>query len=406
MFGVGEMVSLLILGAAVILIFFRGRYAWSLPFALLTSAIVSYLLFGTAFHDPVQSSEPASKYYRAYGGALLILWGLVGYVASLAAGPGLVRFLIFIRNIFLVSAASVWMSPALYQLYVNLPFSAQQRMGGFFGNPNEAAMVSVLAVALTLALPFGSRIFQTAALAMACIAVFMTFSKTGIICLIFVLVWHLVRNTKGYWRAMLFVCALVALAVVQNPNIIIEAVAEHPALELDSTQKSRLLAIERILGGQIDERTTTNRTILWEITVDDALEDFPLGRGLGSGHHIVGGLFELGVWQGAHNTFLMMLRESGVLPLLLLVAAMGATVLASFRYARWSIELTCLFVLLIDMMATHGALATRYHNVMLAVVLGGLASFFRARAQRAALVRASNVWPIGVRRCSSHDLSR
>ncbi len=381
MFDVGQVVSLGMLVAAVVLVVGTGRYAWSRPFSLLVAAITTYLIFGLLFYDHLVSVEPASKYIQTYFNTILIVWAIAGYVASLEAGTRLARFLTFIRNIFLVSAASVWASPILYEYYVNLPFSAQQRMGGFFGNPNEAAMVSVLAVALTLALPFKSRIIQLGALGMASIAVFMTFSKTGMSCLVVILAWHLVRSAKGLGLALLPLGAVIAIAIIQEPTSILEAIAENPMLELDQSQKGRILAIGQILGGQLDQQTTTGRTYLWQIVIGRAWDNFPWGGGLGSAHHVVGGLLERNVWQGAHNTFLMMWAEAGVLPAFLLMAAVLAALVSSIYYSRGQIELTSLAILCVDMMATHTALGTRYHNVVLATILGLIAGVRKKKSK-------------------------
>ena len=372
-FGMDGAVSVLMAVTAIVLVVMAGRYAWSPPLMLLMAAIIIYLLLGLLFHEPAQTVEGPGKYLRAYGGALPILWGLAGYVASLRQGPRLSGFLVFLRNTSLIAAASVWASPILYEFYVNLPFSFEQRMGGFFANPNEAAMVAVLAVVLTLGLPFRNKLVQLVVLAMASIAVFMTLSKTGMSCLIIVLLWNLVSSAKWIGRVFLVLGAIGAILLIQDTNAILHAIADNPALQLDPGQKNRILAVGQILGGQIDESTTTGRSYLWGIATDRALDRFPLGNGLGSGHHLVGGMVELGNWQGAHNTFLMMWAESGVLPLLLLLGAMISAVLISLRHGRGGIALMCLFVLLMDMMATHGALSTRYHNAFLAIVLGLLA---------------------------------
>ncbi|MCO5091035.1 O-antigen ligase [Bosea sp. (in: a-proteobacteria)] len=370
MFDIGQAVSLIILATSLVLIATTGRRAWSPPFSLLIAAIASYLILGWLLYDPAASVEPASKYLQSYFNSILIIWALAGYVASLPQGRRLDGFLKFLRNSFLVAAASVWMSPLLYQYYVNLPFSAQQRMGGVFANPNEAAAASCFAVALVLALPLRFRVLQFAAVAMAAGAVIMTFSKGGISMLVILLGWHVVRHARGVGLVAIVLTSLLALVLVQNPRALVETVTDLPLLELDASQKDRILAVADIFGGEIDERTTTGRTVLWDFVIERALHDFPLGSGLGSAHHIVGGILELDVWQGAHNTFLMVWGESGVIPLLLLVSAMVAVVFASLHHAHRSLGVTCLFVLLVVMMSGHIALATRYHNVMLAVVLG------------------------------------
>lgn len=393
MFDLEQAVSIVIFGIALILITGTHRYAWSLSFNLLIAAIVTYLAFGWIFYDPTTAIVPASRYIQSYLNSIIIILAVAGYVASMPPGPRLLGFLTFLRNVFLTAAASVWASPILYQYYVNLPFSAGQRMGGFFANPNGAATASLLAVALTLALPFRSRLVQLAAVSMAGAAVCLTFSKSGISLLIAILTWHMLRSAKGLWRMLLPIGALIAIIVIQDPAGTLQTIAESSALDLSNTQKNRIAAVGRILELQIDEKTSTGRTFIWRVAIDRAWDNFPLGNGLGSGHQLVGGIFELGVWQGTHNTFLMVWYESGVLPVLLLVGAMGSAVILSVRYARGQIELTCLFLLVATMNTGHTFLAVRPQNIVLAVIFGLLARASRERAGHARLSKPIAIWP-------------
>ncbi|MCH7629911.1 MAG: O-antigen ligase family protein [Proteobacteria bacterium] len=367
------LVSFAMLGSALFLVIFVGRRAWSLPFSLLMGALATYLALGVMFSGASATVDDPAHYVRAYGGTLVVLWGAVGYAASLVDDDRrALSFLLFVRGALLVAAASVWFSPILYRYYANLPraFSFEERMGGFFANPNEAAMVSVFAVVFVQELPFRNRLIQWLGLLVSSVAVFLTFSKTGMTCVIVYLAWSLMRKAKGFGLILLPLVAVVAILLVQDPDGILRGIAESPALQLGAAQQSRVLAIGDILGGQIDEETTTGRTYLWQLAAARAWETFPLGNGLGSGHHMVGGLLEAGVWQGAHNTFLMMWSESGVLPVLLLIAAMMAALSNTLRHPRWHLLLPTLIVLLVDMMATHTALSTRYHNMVMALAMG------------------------------------
>ena len=187
LFNQEALASSVMLVCAGALVIFVGRNAWSGPFFLLVAAIFSYLLIGAIWSAPEAVTDEPMQYIRAYGASLLILWGASGYFASLGDGARLTSYLHSLRGCLVISSASVWFSPILYQYYTNLPFSFQQRMGGFFGNPNEAAMVSVLAIALTLGAPFRNWVLQLLALLIASVSVFLTFSKTGMACVIFVI---------------------------------------------------------------------------------------------------------------------------------------------------------------------------------------------------------------------------
>ena len=368
-FDLGQVASIVMLITSLYLILKCGNAAWSTPLVLLFLAIASYLALASIFFDPLQTVYEPEKFYQAYGAAILIIWAMAGYTASLDPALHLDKFLRFLRNIFLITAASVWASPVLYQYYVNLPFSAQQRMGGFFANPNEAAMASLIAIALVLGVPFRSGLLQIPLLLMAAGAVALTFSKTAMSCLVIIFAWHVLRRTK---RALLFIlpiATIAAIIVIQDVDIP-AMIAENTLIELDPSQKSRVLAVEKILGGDINENTSTGRTYLWTLVLERAWDRFPLGSGIGSGHNVIGGVVENDDWQGAHNTFIMMLGESGPLPAVLLAASIITLLTAVMRNPIGQAGLSCLFILVIDMMATHGALATRYHNLMLAVVIG------------------------------------
>ena len=386
-FDLGQVASIVMFVTSLYLILKRGHAAWSPPLTVLFLALVSYLILASIFFDPLQTVYEPEKFYQAYGGSVLIIWAMAGYTASLDPGLQLESFLRFLRNVFLLAAASVWASPILYQYYVNLPLSAQQRMSGFFGNPNEAAMASLIAVALVLGVPFRSRLLQISLLLMAMGAIALTFSKTAMSGLVVILAWHVFQRAKGAMLFLLPIAAVSAIVVIQDVDVP-TMIAENPWIELDQSQKNRILAVGKILGGEIDENTSTGRTFLWGLVIEKAWDRFPLGSGIGSAHNVIGGIVENDVWQGAHNSFIMMLGESGPLPVALLAASIITLLLAVMRNPIGQAGLSCLFILVIDMMATHTALATRYHNLMLAVVLGLV-----AHRRLATLRRPEPAWP-------------
>lgn len=374
--------SLVMLAACLLLIWRRGRIAGHLSFLLFVASIGSYLLFGGLSTGPTSTPYPPEKYYATYGATIVLTWAIVGYVTSLD-GTARTAFLIFTRNTLVIAAASVWISPILYELYVNLPFSSEQRAGGFFANPNEAAMAAVFALVLTLALPFRRLPVQIATLLLTTGSVILTLSKTGMSLVVILFVWHLVRNLKGPAIAVALVCAAALIVAIQDPRIVLESIAEQQYVEFDSYQQGRILAVADILGGQINEATSTRRTILWSLATERAAQQLLLGSGLGTGHYMAGGLFENGEWMGAHNTVLMLWNESGPVPAILFIAAMAAAAGACIKYRLWAVELTCLGVLAADLMGTHSALATRYDNLMLAIVLGLISAAAKAHSQTA-----------------------
>lgn len=369
----GNMVSILMLVTSLILIIKRGNAARSRPLVLLISAIASYLFLATAFYDPLMSVDEPMKFYRAYGSAILIIWGIAAYTASIRKTSLCQGWLSFLRNLFLVSAGSIWISPVLYEYYVNTPNSFELRMGGFFGNPNEAAIASLFAVALLFAVPFRRRVLQLSLLTMAAGAVVMTFSKTGISALVVLLAWHAFLKLKGLFVVLIPVVAVLAIITLQNINYVLEVVVENPYFELELSQQHRILAVGKILTGTFSAETTTNRVYVWGLALDDIWENFPLASGLGSAHSIIGGFWANDHWVGVHNSFLMLLYEAGFIPLGLLIASLIMLASAAFRSGARLIHYS-LFILVADMLASHGVLAVRFENLMLAVIMGMVAS--------------------------------
>lgn len=379
MFDVGQAVSLVMLSASLILVTRCGSLASSMPFQLLILALLTYLLFGAFHHDAIRNSNPLSKYIQTYGSTILMMTGMTGYTVSIARKGLLPRFLRFTRNALVISALAVWISPLLYQFYANVPASFQSRMGGFFGNPNEAGYVALLALGFVAGIQYRHFFIQIFAIALCAGAVVLTFSKTCIALLVAFAGWHLMFRTRGVLRVMTAFLVAIVVLIIWDINSAARLISDQQLIELNNEQKRRIQAVETILSGQIDAEVTTGRTDLWLLGIDRALDRLPFGQGLGSYHFLVGGIYEDDVWQGVHNTFLMFWGEAGVVPALLLLLAVVAMFAYIGRYALGSIEVWCAIVLLVNMMAGHTSMSLRYHNIVLAIILGIVAFAYSQR---------------------------
>ena len=374
-FNLEQAVSIVMLLASLYLMMRCWRFVWSAPMKLMAATIVTWLILGTLLYDPRLSVYEPTIFYLPNLSSVLIIGAIAGYTASLADEVSKLRWLASVRNIFVVSSLSVWASPLLYKYYVNLPLSADPqngtfRMGGFFANPNEAAIVSVIALALLLVQPVRIFALQVLLLCVAIGATVLTFSKTGMSCLVILLAFFAARRFKGYALFLAPILAALILLMMQDPRSFIETAIENPVIGLSQSQKSRLRAVGDILSGQINEKTTTHRSAQWNIVISRAWDVFPLGNGLGSANAVKGGIREgAGGWLGVHNTFLMLWGEAGIMPPLLLIWLLVTLILQSMR-RRLVVVQVGLFILVVDMMATHTALATRYHNLLLGLVIG------------------------------------
>jgi len=379
-FGVDQIVSIVMLLSSAYLMRKYWRFVWSLPMTLVVATIVTYLMLGTLFYDFRLSIFEPERFYQPYLCGVLIMAAVAGYTASLADESSYRRWLVFVRNVFVLSSLSVWASPLLYKYYVNLPDSAvEERMSGFFGNPNEAAMASLIAVTLLLVQPVRVFTIQVLLLCAGIGAIVLTFSKNGMSCLAVVLALFAARQLKGYTLLVVPILATLGLLIIQDAQGFIGPIIENPVLELNQEQKNRLFAIGNILSGQINEQTTTQRSVLWHVVIARAWDVFPLGSGIGSANNVIGGIIQKDQWLGVHNTFLMLWGEAGILPPLLLISALVTLILRSIR-RRLIVVQVGLFILVADMMSYHGALTLRYHNLLFGLLIG--ATSLRVRRTR------------------------
>lgn len=369
--GVGQTFSWALLGAAIFLITRNAAKAITSQGFLFVVLIGAYLAPGMLFYTPDRSFVSPFSLSITYLNSALIILAVVSYATGISNERQIHRYMSFVRTVFVISALSTLFSPVLYSFYLHVPPSGRERMGGLFGNPNEAAIAGVLAVAFLFAYPVRQLAIQSSLMVLCAISVVLTFSKTGITTLI--LVGITIALLKGrLWMAMTIGLITIGTIIAQiDLREATLASVEWLELNLTSSQLSRILAIIDIFGGQIDAATTTNRTYIWQLVLSDTIERFPQSGGLGSAHFYYGGRLEGNVWQGAHNTFLMLFAEAGpIAPLLL------GYLLITLAVRLWKAGpghrglLIALVVLTFEMSAAHNALATRYSNVALASLIG------------------------------------
>lgn len=373
LFGANQVFSgpIFLLSAALIFNIAKIKIRISLELVIFVLAVLSYLFIGSFYYSHLRSVNLPESYFRTYLSSLVVIFALASYVASLASLEKVDAYFRFVRNVLLLSAVSVLFSPFLYSIYSNPPPSSAYRMGGFFGNPNEAAMASLLAFALVVGFPFRSKTLHWFSIALVSSAIVLSFSKTGILVLVFLGAIYLFIHGGWYLRFVYFLFLLIFSLLFLEPESVLNAVVANPFVELDQSQEARIRTVLLVLTGSVNEDVTTGRSFLWALAMERIADALPGGQGLGSMHHLIGGINELGTWQGAHNTFLMIAGESGLFPALLLTASLSNLFLRILRNRLYVVVLLSVgFVLLVDMLVTHGALGVRYHNLLLALTFG------------------------------------
>lgn len=172
------------------------------------------------------------------------------------------------------------------------------RYSGFYMNPNTAGFIAIIGYAFTYSID--NKYLKIIAQIIFTIGGIITFSRT------FIIIWILVN--------------ILSLRIsIKNIKILATGAALFVALitfgELFSLNTIRLKQFSSILNnekGAVSDANNDSRTETWSHYYENILENPIIGNGYGalSGN----GIHQ----QGAHNSFIMILGEAGILPFMIL----------------------------------------------------------------------------------------
>jgi O-antigen ligase len=371
-------------------------------YVLFVLAVLSYLVFALLAGIPTANYD--SGYILSYSATIVLVSAIYFWLVSISEAA-LKRVLIILKYTLLISCLLIMLSDAL-RPFRSLPpvdesqlmqmldtLSAPQaveRAAGFFGNPNEAATVALYCIVLIVTMPSQNVYFRTLQCALAVTALVMTFSKAGMLTLL-VLVTLFLLTRKSFLTILL--TAVVIIGVFSA----LWYIFDQDILSLSTEQRERLSDVLNLAGGDFNERSTTGRNILLDFGYEKIKETFPWGSGLGQFHAMEGGVrkvagwFELDEWLGIHNTFLMILGEAGVVPLVILLAFLFSVLARGVRARHRDIIVGFTVILCADMLVAHHVLLLRVTNIAVAIILVLIVLSPRARSLKdsAEQVRAS-----------------
>lgn len=364
--------TLAMLLAASVVIARQGGAALKLSLVTLVFTIAAYLIFGTFYYVPPIEQDDISQYWLTYLGTIALVWAIASQFArDQGIGPISVATT---RNLSVLGALLVLATPLLVGVYKEPPISySDGRWGGVFANPNEAGIVGVYALVLTAHCKFKSKILGVLVRIGLYIAIGMTFSKTAIALAIVIEAVIALRAHAIYATGVgVIVFALSAYAGAWGPGQ--APVGASDFFFATRSQAERADALLRMATIRVDRDVTTGRYSLWNHGVDVIVDDIPHGHGLGSFHHFEGLVCENGVWQGVHNSVLMITGEAGLLVGAMFVGWLLYTCAICWRKKPVGMEFLLMLVFLVEVASTHTALAHRYSNVVLGLVIGSLSA--------------------------------
>lgn len=252
---------------------------------------------------------------RAHEVRLVLASGLI--VAAAAVGSRSILLAYGLRNTMRLLFAMAVLLPALIWISWHFPEFYRVEVGkardfsratGTFANPNEAAAAVCIVSALFFAhmLVEKSKLFSTAALAVAAVAVYLTASRAGIIIFLGLALAQAVV-TPGLKRIMpLLVGGAIAASVVFAAY---KFVASGNAT--DRSLVSRMETLLLVMKGDVSDETTGGRFQLAMGGIKAWMNSPLLGNGLGTQRRIDA------VTLGPHNNYIRIGGEAGVIPLVL-----------------------------------------------------------------------------------------
>ncbi len=220
----------------------------------------------------------------------------------------------------ILNSAIIALSSLGYVLPLSNLDSEEDRLGGLFESVNQAGIVSSFAQAFCLFFVFSEqkksrKIIYFSLYLISLSAAIFTFSKGAflysIIVLLIFIYFQTFRSKERKLTAKISQIAIIAVFFVVGFLVFQGVFSER---EYSRNQEQRIDQFERLLRGEINEETTTNRSRIGSVAFKLIEEDFFMGRGIGTFHRIeeLEGL-------GTHDTYLLILGEIGVLGLFILV---------------------------------------------------------------------------------------
>jgi O-antigen ligase len=266
-----------------------------------------------------------------------------------------------LQIVFLINCVAALFSKSLSE-YFGYSISLE-RATGFFYNPDETAVMALYFMVLIVTSASRASVATGSKLFLAALALILTLSKNGYL-LFFVLgVAYLVAR-RFYGKLAVALASLLMLFPLIGP------IVENNPYNLGDDQRLRIEQVLDIVSGEVDNKTTTGRLDLWSLGLERIGNTFPFGGGIGSFHRMEGAQTDVnGDWLGVHNAFLMVLGESGLVPLLALLAFLFVLASSCLASSRRLAAVGILIVLLGDMMVTHGVFVIRLHNLMLVILV-------------------------------------
>jgi O-antigen ligase len=249
-----------------------------------------------------------------------------------------------------------------------------ERTGGFFANANEAGVFGNYLIVIYFIMFLKKEKRKWVLLPVLFLGLynsFISFSKAAMLVAPIIIIYfiifsffklnHLKRHNQKSIISVVFIFIILVFAIATNFDSI------HGSLDL--SKQRRIDNILLLASGQIDKKTTSKRSVLFEHGIRKISQKPLLGYGLGSFQQFNRGPIQLGV----HNTFLLIAGESGIIPISLFILFLGTLFYKGYFFKEPEIGFfitAVIIVFIINLYGTnHSTIPDRPSNILIGAFL-------------------------------------
>ena len=354
-----------------------GR-ALGVPGALIIAALGSYLIIAStvSLATGFGPGWNAWEHFEDYASSIILILAaaLGGYsVMRIMGSEPLLKVVLVLLT---VDCITIIATPFLSEYYVISGLSPYRFLGNF-KNPNVAGLIGCLTAVLALSFlqVRRHRWFAYLALTLAVGATVGTFSRAAFLILIFVLMVFFLFNHRGRasvvkWLSLVIPTGVIFLMIVDLDFFVLEQ------------RWQRLSEIATLLPGyEVSDSSLSERQELLVLALDETAKSPLFGNGLGTIHSLENAPYSSrGIPQGAHNQYLILVGEAGIIPLVLFLLFLGSLLrlcLTASRSVARDAVVGWAIVIGMACMASHNILAMRTVDFLIGLSCATVAGYRR-----------------------------
>lgn len=337
-FGITAPFSPIILLLSIVIVFVaifkEGIYFKGKLFLVMIAFYLSYIFIGSIVYlydsDWVDPGTSLFMLYRSYFSSIVVISAFYFGANTLIVRNktswllvGLFCFTLFSTSF---SAISPFIGLTSILEYGGTAALDDNRNSGLFGNPNIASAFGLyfIVICLTCYSYFKrGNILFLCAIPIGIYVIFSSFSRASMIFMPFIIILYVLYNLRhsrklnpgNSGKVFLFSILITAGTIFTISNFF------KYVEDLSYGQRTRLLQTFQLLEGQVNKKTTSHRSDIFEYAFELIVKRPLTGYGLGSFHKLryLPGSNKM----GAHNTHLLIIGESGIIPFIFFLLFIG-----------------------------------------------------------------------------------